>query len=182
MPAKAKARPFEELALDLLKQAKEKLRTNKSFTATVFLVYPFHVEILELSFQRPEEKYASFANVIEMAVGTNADAIISITDQRVRTLPSKTATEQFRKRYRQGDLEAEKASEVLGMIVSPRDGADWGLSVAYKRTDDTGSIVYGRAKSNTRPPYTNNLIPESWKKAAAKAKPAKRKASPSRRK
>ena len=180
MPTKSKARPFEELALDLLKQAKEKLRTNKSFTATVFLVYSSSVEIFELPFQGAQQLYASFTNVVEIAVRTNAEAIISITDQRVKTLPSKTAREQFLKRYRHGDLEAEKAPEALGMIVSPRCGPDWGLSVAYKRNDDTGSIVYGRAKSNTLAPYKNNLIPEGWK-SSAKAEPAKRKVPQSSR-
>ncbi|HEV3196662.1 MAG TPA: hypothetical protein VGZ73_02115 [Bryobacteraceae bacterium] len=170
---KSTPRPFEKLALDLFKQAKEQLQANKSFAATVFLAYPFSIEVFELSFRGPQEKYASFASVVDLAARTRADAIITITDQRVRNLPQKAAREQFRKRYCQGDLEAEKALEELGMIVSPRDGPDWGLSAAYKLAADTGSIVFGRAKSNTRAPYTNNLVPESWK-TASKAQPANR--------
>ena len=150
------------------KRKKRSRRTNL-FTATVFLVYPSSVEIFELPFQGPEEKHASFAGVVRLAVQTSAIAIISSTDQFVKDLRAKGAGEQFLRRYRLGDIEAEKTSEALGIIVSPRDGADWGLSAPYTRTGRSEMIVYGRARSNTRTPYVNSLVPESWK-AAARAK------------
>lgn len=175
MTTKRKPRPFEKQALDLFKQAKELLQTNKAFTATVFLLYRGNVDVFEVPFQNSQEKWANFTHLVAKAVRVNADAIISITDQYYKKLPSKRATEQFLRRYRHGDIEAENAPEELGMIISPRNGPDWGLAIPYTRTPDTGVIVYGRARSNTRAPYTNSLVPESWK-TAAKAKAAKRNA------
>jgi hypothetical protein len=128
-----------------------------------------------MCFQDAQEKYSSFATVLSRAVRTNADAIISITDQRYKKLSRGTTLEQFEKAYQQGDLSAENAPEALGMIVSPRDGPDWGLAVpyTYTRTTDATGIIYGRARPNARLPYKNNLIPEIWK-TMAKTEAAKR--------
>ena len=168
MPTTRKPRPFETQALDLLAQAKAFLQANKSFTPTVFLVYPKRFEIFELFFQTAQEKFSTVAEVLATAVRTSADAIIFITDAYYKHLPSKKAMDQFKEQYCQGDLASENAREQLMMIVSPRGNSDWGLAVPYKRDHDKDVIVFSRARSSTRPPYTNNLLPESWKGRANK--------------
>jgi len=174
MHSKRKQRLFEERALNVFRQAKVFLQTDKSLTPTLFLLYPEKTTVIELCFQDAQGKYASFADGVAQAVRTNADAIVAIMDTRYRKFPTKKAREQIQKNYRQGDLEAENAPEALQLVVSPHDGPDWGMVIPYTRSGETDDISYGRARSNISEGYVNNLIPEGWK-TARRAKATKHK-------
>ena len=160
---------LNELATGFLATAKNSLSRDGALMPVVFLIDKDMAEIkaIGLKFDGHEQKRKAYDAVTQMAIESNAHAIIMINDVRYRNIAPDKARETMAN-IGPGDIcDDERNPEALVMAVLPRHGAEYFVMAKYIRLNN--AIVFGSEdrmdNGPGKAPVQFNLIPESWRKA-----------------
>ena len=160
---------LNELATGFLSTAKNSLSRDGALMPVVFLIDKDMAEIkaIGLKFDGHEQKRQAYDAITQMAIESDAHAIIMINDVRYKKIAKEHARETLEK-IGPGDIcDDEQNPEALVMAVLPRHGAEYFIMAKYIRLNN--AIVFGSEDrmDNNGSGYAVqfNLIPDSWRKA-----------------
>lgn len=131
---------LREFVSQILEIAKQNLAKDGYLIPIAFLITGDNVLLMQVRFERPEEKEAAYAEVVAAARQQNALAIVTLNDAYYsRNIKAED--------YYPGRLAAEGASECISVVVSGPDFAPWGMSVPYDRTKE--GIRFGKEEESS---------------------------------
>jgi hypothetical protein len=160
---------LDELATHVLAAAKQNLSATGKLLPVAFVIDKDFAEIkcLGLVFDGHEEKRAAYDAIAQLAIKSDAHAIITINDVRYKTIAKEQAREEMAKDYRHGEIcDNPENPEAIVMTILPRTGPEHAVMAHYRRVGE--NIIYGeenRLGNDSKNRIRINLIPESWRQA-----------------